>query len=96
MPDVIVRKPFRAIIRNREGVLIDEEVRAITSTNAKGVFDVLPEHASFISLIKEYVIIHKKDGSKHEIKIDNGVVKNYQDEIHIFIGIVPENTSLNS
>src|SRR5258708_4239839 len=45
-------------IRNRENILYDADVRALSAVNGSGPFDVLPQHANFISVIEKYVIIH--------------------------------------
>lgn len=74
-------------IQTREGVSFNEKVKAITSFNERGVFDVLPEHENFISVIKDKIIIHTTDGQDKEMKIDNGVLKVYENEAHIFLGI---------
>ena len=70
-------------IKNRKGVLVQEEVKAVSSINDKGIFDILPEHANFISIIKDNITLHKKDGSKNEMKISKGVLRVYQNQIHI-------------
>ncbi len=73
-------------IQTKEGISFNDNVKAITSFNEKGIFDVLPQHENFISVIKNKIIIHTKDGKDKEIKIDNGVLKVYENEAHIFLG----------
>ncbi|MFH1536278.1 MAG: hypothetical protein ABIC96_04420 [Patescibacteria group bacterium] len=82
------KKYFSVIIRNRERILIQEEVKSLSSINEKGPFDILGEHENFISIIKEHLIIEKKDGTKQEIKFDNGIVKVYANEVQVYIGIL--------
>lgn len=74
-------------ILNREKLVLEEEVSAITSLNVRGVFDVLADHANFISLIKDYLIIHKTNGNKEEMKLDGGVLRVSNNEAQIFIGL---------
>jgi len=74
-------------IQTKEGVSFNDKVKAITSYNEKGVFDVLPQHENFISIIKDKIIIHMTDGKDKEVKIDNGVLKVYENEAHIFLGL---------
>ena len=73
------------IVRNKETVLFEDKVAAVTSYNDKGIFDILPEHENFISLIKQSVILHKKIGENLEIKIDNGVVGVYKDNVFFYV-----------
>ena len=53
---------------SRDGVLFDGKAETISSINEKGKFDILAQHANFISLIKEYIKINA-NGSDKEIKI---------------------------
>ena len=74
-------------IQTKQGISFNDNVRAITSFNEKGIFDVLPQHENFISVVKDKVIIHTKDGQDKEMKIDNGVLKVHENEVHIFLGL---------
>lgn len=76
---------INVIVRNRESILFQDKVEAVTSYNDRGVFDILPEHESFISLIKERVIIHKNKNETQEIKIDNGVVRVYKNNVFFYV-----------
>lgn len=77
------------LIRNRDKIIFDEEVKAVTSINDKGTFDILPEHTNFISIIKRYVLIHKVDGTKQVLEINNGVLKIRDGLINCYIDIIP-------
>lgn len=83
----ILRDSIRVIVRNRQEIIVNEEVKAITSFNERGVFDVLPEHSSFISIIKDSLTIHHKNNEKKEMKINQGILKVYENEIHIFLDV---------
>lgn len=61
--------------------------KAITSVNEKGIFDILPYHSNFISLIKEKVIIHQEDNKEMNIQLETGIIKVYEDTVRILIGI---------
>lgn len=75
------------VVRTKEGISFKDKVKAVSSYNDKGVFDVLPEHENFISLAKQHLVIHTQDGKDTEIKIDNAIVKVYKNEVHIFLGL---------
>ncbi len=62
-------------------------MRAITSYNEVGTFDVLPEHANFISLIQKSLIIHELRGSKNEIKFDVALLRVSENKVEIYLGI---------
>lgn len=74
-------------IRNKQGVLFDGSVKAVSSYNEKGLFDILAQHENFISLIYKKIIIHKNNKQKQEIKIDNGVLRVYKNNVNIYVGI---------
>ncbi len=78
-------------IQTKEGVSFNEQVKAVTSFNEKGVFDVLPQHENFISVIKDKIIIHTKDGKDNEMKIGSGVLKVYENEAHVLLGLTETN-----
>jgi F0F1-type ATP synthase epsilon subunit len=74
-------------VRNREQVLINEEVKSITSYNDKGVFDILPEHTNFISLIHRFVAIRRLNGENLQIRLENGIMRVYREKIDVFLGL---------
>lgn len=81
-----VNPNLNVVVRNREQVLLEEKVSAVTSYNDKGVFDILPEHENFISLIKDRIIIHRGPKDKpQEIRIDNGIMRVYQDNVYLYL-----------
>ena len=60
---------------------------AVTSINSKGKFDILPYHANFITLIKEYVIIQQQDKKQITFPLDRGIIKCFEDKVNILIGV---------
>lgn len=73
-------------IKNKDGNIYDDDVTALTSINDVGVFDILPLHANFISLIKNKIIVHKKNDSR-EFQIGYGVLQVKNDSVTIFLGL---------
>jgi F0F1-type ATP synthase epsilon subunit len=71
----------------KDKIVLHEDVKAITSYNEAGVFDILPEHTNFITVIKNKIIIHKKDGLDKEIALDSGVLRVLKNKIDVFIGL---------
>ncbi len=69
-------------------MVFEDEVKAMTSLNEKGIFDILPQHENFISIIKEYITIHKKDGQKETINIGNGVLKVKNSQISCYVDLL--------
>lgn len=73
-------------IRNKESVIYDGQVTAVSSINDVGLFDILPFHENFISLVKEKIIVHESTGQK-EFKINNGLLKVKDDKVNIYLGL---------
>ena len=74
-------------IRNKQGIVYNDKVEAVSSKNDKGVFDILAEHENFISVIKENIVIHKKINQNQEMKIENGILRMYRNKVNIYVGI---------
>ncbi|MGI5826514.1 MAG: hypothetical protein ACOX50_03820 [Patescibacteria group bacterium] len=74
-------------ILNSEGTVFDGEVKALSSINEMGPFDVLPLHSNFISIIKDKVVVYLKSGGSKEFKVDSGILKAAENKIQVFLGI---------
>lgn len=70
-----------------ESIFYQGKVKALTSMNEKGKFDILPMHSNFISIVKDYVILHERQGSKKEFKLNRGVLRLADNQISIFLGL---------
>lgn len=75
------------VIRDRNGIVWQGQVRALSSYNIKGAFDVLPMHANFITLLKNRLVLHRTDGAKEEIQVDNGVMRAVENKVQVFVGV---------
>lgn len=78
---------LQVTIKSPLALLYKGEATAVTLTNDRGKFDILPLHANFISLIKDMVIIHETVDSQKDIKIEEGIAKVFENTVDIFIGI---------
>ncbi len=73
-------------IRNKDQVFFDGEVNALSSYNDVGLFDILPMHENFISLIKDKIILHNKEANK-ELKIKQGLLRVKDSKVNIYLGL---------
>jgi len=76
---------LQVIIREINGVLWEGQAECFSSVNEVGVFDVLPKHARFVGLIKEFITIHS-GGQEKKWKIETGVMSVTHDKIEVFLG----------
>jgi F0F1-type ATP synthase epsilon subunit len=81
-------KKIKVTVRNRMAIIFDDYVKAITSKNDTGAFDVLPTHSNFISLITSPLILRKLDGQNQEIKFTTGLLKVKDNAIHCYIDLL--------
>jgi F0F1-type ATP synthase epsilon subunit len=86
-----VADKVHVMIRNRQTILFEGDVKAISSKNDTGVFDVLPEHTNFISLINESITVHQLDGSEQTFQLQNGVMKVKEYAVHCYIDLLSQN-----
>lgn len=80
-------KPIKLFIRDREKIIFEGDVANVSSSNKKGIFDILDHHANFIALIGEQLIVRNLDGSKKEYPIDSGIVKVVANDVKIYLGV---------
>jgi F0F1-type ATP synthase epsilon subunit len=80
-------KTLHVFIRNREKVLFNEDVTSISSRNEKGIFDILPLHGNFISLIEQRLILQRGDGTKEEVFVSNGILRASENRVEVYIGV---------
>jgi F0F1-type ATP synthase epsilon subunit len=73
------------VVRNKDNVLYSGQAYAVTATNDKGPFDILGEHESFISLLKDKIVIHMTQKTEQQIQIENGIVRVYRDKVYIYV-----------
>ena len=79
---------FKLKIVSREGLVFEGEVSSITSYNEKGKFDVLAQHANFISLIKKGLSIKEIESSQErEISFDNALIRVKENFVEVYLGI---------
>ena len=74
-------------IRSRKKDYFKGTCYSLTSNNDKGVFDVLPLHANFITLIKDYVIIDKGKSTEQKIDIDKGVLSVSSNKVDVYLDL---------
>jgi len=80
-------KNLQLMIRNRDEIVFEGPVSSISSYNAEGEFDILPQHANFISLIEKHLEFIDMEGKEHNIDLKNGIVSVSKNEVKIYLGI---------
>lgn len=78
---------LRVTVKSPGQKLFEGTAEAVSSNNERGRFDILPFHANFISLIKDFVIIHQRNKKPLQIPMEAGIVKAYENTIKILVGV---------
>ncbi|MDP3941441.1 MAG: hypothetical protein Q8Q49_03990 [bacterium] len=81
------KRVLHVLVRNREKVIYDSAALAVSSVNQKGVFDILPEHINFITMIKDTLTIHKPDKTDQEYQIRTGLMRVQRNFVEIYVGL---------
>lgn len=87
---------IQVLIRNRERIIFNDSASAVSTYNNQGVFDILPEHSNFITLINKEILIHNLDKTTKQYKINTGVMKVNDNKVTIFLGILTQSPSVKS
>ena len=75
------------IVRDRKGIVWQGEATVVSSINSVGPFDVLQNHANFISIIKTRLLVTKIDKTKQEFNVDSGVMQVRENQIMVYLGV---------
>ena len=78
---------LQVVIKSRKKELYNSFASSVTSINSTGVFDVLPQHANFITLVKDYITVDEGLPTKQFFKLDRGVIRVKDDVVTAYLGI---------
>lgn len=80
-------KKLQVKISSTEKTLFEGEAFAVSSKNSVGIFDVLGEHANFVTPVIEYVEVHKNMGNKEKFNLERGILRVKENIVEVFVGI---------
>jgi F-type H+-transporting ATPase subunit epsilon len=83
----MVKDQLSVTIKNPEKVVFQGQAKAVTSENDKGVFDILPRHANFISLIKNKIVVWKEEGAREAFQIHSGLIRVGKNQVQVYLDI---------
>lgn len=78
---------LRVNIRSRNKTFYNGPAYSVTSINEIGNFDVLPQHANFVTLVMKSIVVDKGLNTEIEIPIDKGVLYVQNDAVDGYIGV---------
>ena len=80
-------KTMHLRVLTRGELVFEGDVKSLSSVNELGKFDVLVEHANFISMVRDYLIIREQGRADRELKISQGILRVVQDRANVYLGI---------
>jgi F0F1-type ATP synthase epsilon subunit len=75
------------VVRSRSKTYFDGQASVITSTNETGIFDILPQHANFITMIQDFVNVVLPDGKEQKFEIKRGVLRVLGNKADIYLTV---------
>lgn len=72
---------------SRDGVKFEGKCEAISSINPTGEFDVLEDHANFITPVAHQVVVHLGKTKRKSFKLKKGLVMIKDNVASVFVGI---------
>ena len=78
---------LRTSIKSKDKILFDGSVKTVSSKNERGVFDILPLHTNFVTLIFDYVILDKGLPTEKKFDIEKGVLYVLSNKVDVHVGI---------
>jgi len=85
--DIEKIKKINVSIKNKKEQLYLGEASSITSKNNRGVFDILPYHVNFITLIRDFIVIDRDLSTEKRYEMENGILYTISNKVEIYIGL---------
>lgn len=80
-------KKIKLRIRDTDSLVFEGWVDRISSFNEAGPFDIYPQHANFISIIKKQLTLYNDGQQIKDIPLERAILKIKNDVAKIFLGI---------
>ncbi len=77
--NVVARAPFN--------IYFEGKAQSVTATNTVGVFDILPGHADFFSILTPGEVNIETNNEQLTININNGIVTVTNNSVSLFINM---------
>lgn len=67
---------------------------AVSSENSQGPFDILPDHANFVTLVKDTpIVLHFKNNKSEQFSFKRAVVHNENNTVTVYAELGIDNTN---
>lgn len=70
------------------GVIFEGETKSVSSKNSVGNFDILPQHANFITIVENQPIsVRKADETQEDFHFDLAIIYTRNNQVNIYTDI---------
>lgn len=83
----VSHQSLEVLVHDERGIVYSGPAQAVSSYNEQGLFDILPDHSNFITLIKEKLVILSPDNTKKELVVAGGILHCYTSKVEIYLGV---------
>ena len=77
-------KQLQVRITSPEKVIWEGQAKSVSSVNLDGPFDILPEHANFISIVEKNPLIVRVGREKKEFDLEKYVVYVHDNQVFVY------------
>lgn len=74
-------------LRDQTGLVFSGSVKALSSQNSAGSFDILPLHAHFITIVQDEIRLTTMAGAIQKFAIKQGVLRCFDNKVEVFTGL---------
>lgn len=74
-------------INSPDAVIWKGPATSISSRNSVGIFDILPGHANFITMVQNEPIVVRFAGKEMTFKYENAVLFVYEESVTIYVEV---------
>ena len=82
-----IDQPLKVIARAPFHVYFEGDATVVTATNPVGVFDILPGHADFFSVLSPCEVIVENGSEPVKFNIRNGIVTVRDNNVMLFVNM---------
>lgn len=80
-------KQINVIVNSPDKLIWEGRADSVSSENTEGTFDILPEHANFVTMIENKPVVVRSGGTQKEFQYQNAVLVVRGKMVTIYAGI---------
>ena len=80
-----IDQELRVIVSTPDEQIWEGKAKSVSSENSAGPFDILPQHANFVTIIKgKPIVVRTQDGTEKTFTYKNAVMTVAEDKVSIY------------